>query len=132
MLAGRGTLSLTMIAALAVLGAAFDPAGYTARKSLLPDVSVASSVPLNTLNGVHEGVFAAGFVVGPLVAALGIATIGPIESFWITAAAFALSVVAVAGIRVVEAAEASRAAAGEADEAFWRDMDGDFGIPVKK
>ena len=37
---GAGVLTLGMILALAVLGATFDPAGYTARKSLIPDVAL--------------------------------------------------------------------------------------------
>ena len=110
-LAHEGTLTLATIAALAVLGAAFDPAGYTARKALIPDVARASRMPLDTLNGLHEGIFAAGFVVGPVVAAAGIATVGAVDSFWITTIAFLLAVAAVAGIRVEEAAAASRAEA---------------------
>ena len=51
-------LTLTWILALAVLGATFDPAGYTARKALLPDVSTASRYPLDRLNGLHEGISA--------------------------------------------------------------------------
>lgn len=119
LLADRGTLTLTTIAALAVLGAAFDPAGYTARKALLPDVARASQRSLDSLNGVHEGVFAAGFVIGPVVAAAGIATVGAIDSYWITAVAFALAIVAVWGIRVSEESAESRIAAGEEHEAFW-------------
>jgi MFS family permease len=119
LLASRGTLTLTMIAALAVLGAAFDPAGYTARKALLPDVARASRMSLDSLNGLHEGVFAAGFVVGPVVAAAGIASLGTIDSFWITAIAFLLAIAAVFAIRVPEEASSTRAEAGEEDEAFW-------------
>ena len=71
-----GVLTLGMILALAVLGATFDPAGYTARKSLIPDVAHAGRFYIDRINGVHEGVFAAGWVIGPALAALGISTIG--------------------------------------------------------
>jgi MFS family permease len=112
-------LTLGMIAALAVLGAAFDPAGYTARKALIPDVAHAGRFYVDRLNGVHEGVFAAGWVIGPAIAAVGISTIGAISSFWITAAAFVLAIVAVSAIRVTEAISESRAEAGEEQEPFW-------------
>jgi MFS family permease len=114
-----GALGLGMILALAVLGAAFDPAGYTARKSLIPDVAHAGRFYVDRINGVHEGVFAAGWVIGPAIAALGIGTIGAIASFWVTALAFVLAIVAVALIRVDEAIGESRAAAGEQHEPFW-------------
>ena len=114
-----GLLGLGMILALAVLGATFDPAGYTARKSLIPDVAHAARFPIERLNGIHEGVFAAGWVIGPAVAAVGISTIGAVGSFWVTALAFVLAIACVAGIRVTEEIVASRRSAGEEHEAFW-------------
>lgn len=116
---GAGILTLGMILALAVLGATFDPAGYTARKSLIPDVAHAGRFYIDRINGVHEGVFAAGWVIGPALAAIGISTIGVISSFWVTAAAFVLAIVAVSGIRVAEAIGASRHEAGDDEEPFW-------------
>ncbi len=112
-------LTEASIIAVAVLGAAFDPAGYTARKSLIPDVARAGRLDVERVNGIHEGVFAAGWVVGPALAAVGIATIGAIDSFWLTSAAFVAAVVAVAGIRVTEEIAQARAAAGEEHEPFW-------------
>ncbi len=114
-----GMLGLTTIFALAVLGAAFDPAGYTARKSLIPDVAHAGRYYVDRINGVHEGVFAAGWVIGPALAALGIAVIGAVDTFWVTAAAFVAAIVAVAGIRVTEAIGDARREAGEEHEPFW-------------
>ena len=114
-----GSLGLGMIMALAILGATFDPAGYTARKSLIPDVAAAARFQVDRLNGIHEGVFAAGWVIGPAVAALGISTVGPVESFWATAVAFILAICAVAAIRVTEASGESRREAGEEHEPFW-------------
>jgi MFS family permease len=64
-------------------------------------------------------VFAAGWVIGPALAALGISTIGVISTFWVTASAFVLAIVAVAGIRVTEAIGDSRHEAGDDDEPFW-------------
>ncbi len=117
--AHAGRLDLAVIVALAVLGAVFDPAGYTARKSLIPDVAATAGIGLDRLNGVHEGVFAAGWVVGPALAAVGIATVGTTSTFWATAAAFGLAVLAIAALRVTEAIAASREAAGEEHERFW-------------
>jgi MFS family permease len=114
-----GQLGLGMIAGLAVLGAVFDPAGYTARKALIPDVSLAGRFYVDRINGVHEGVFAAGWVIGPALAALGISTIGAIGTFWVTTVAFVLAIVAVAGIRVEEAGLIARHEAGEDHEPFW-------------
>ena len=82
LIANAGLLTLGAIVALAVLGATFDPAGYTARKSLIPDVAHAGRFYVDRINGVHEGVFAAGWVIGPALAAIGISTIGVISTFW--------------------------------------------------
>lgn len=117
--AGVGRLDLTTIAALAVLGATFDPAGYTARKALIPDVAHAGRFYVDRLNGVHEGIFAAGWVIGPALGALGIATVGAIATFWTTALAFLLAMVAVWFIRVQEEGARARHEAGEDDEPFW-------------
>jgi len=114
-----GVLTLGMILTLAVLGATFDPAGYTARKSLIPDVAHAGQFGIDRLNGIHEGVFAAGWVIGPALAAIGISTIGVVPTFWVTAAAFVLAIAAVAGIRVTEAIAGSRFEAGDEHEPFW-------------
>ncbi len=83
-----GLLGLAMILALTLLGAAFDPAGYTARKSLIPEVAAASGIGVDKVNGLHEGVFAAGWVVGPALGALGIAAVGPVTTMWFACAAF--------------------------------------------
>lgn len=114
-----GALSLGMILALTLLGATFDPAGYTARKTLIPDVAGAAGVHVDRVNGLHEGIFAAGWVIGPVVGALGISTIGVVATFWVTAVAFVLAVAAVAGVRVTEARLGSRVLAGDEQEPFW-------------
>ncbi len=113
------TLSLGIILALTLLGAVFDPAGYTARKTLIPDVSRAAALRVDRVNGLHEGIFAAGWVIGPVVAAAGISTIGVVSTFWVTAVVFVAAVAAVAAIRVTEESVGSRLAAGEVDEPFW-------------
>lgn len=93
-------LDLAAILVLTVLGAAFDPAGYTARKALIPDISRASGVGRDHVNGIHEGIFAAGWVVGPMLGAFAIATLGAVDAMWLAFVAFLLAAGTVAFLRV--------------------------------
>ena len=104
---GFGVLGYGAILSLTVLGAAFDPAGYTARKALIPHVSATSGVARDQVNGMHEGLFAGGWVVGPMVGALGIATIGSVASMWIAFAAFVVAAASVLAMRVPNRAAVS-------------------------
>lgn len=99
-----GRLDLTAILLLTVLGAAFDPAGYTARKAMIPDVARVSGVDRNQVNGVHEGIFAAGWVVGPMLAALAISTLGSVAAMWVAFGAFVLAAGTVLVMRVPDKA----------------------------
>lgn len=100
-----GLLELWVILMLTLVGAAFDPAGYTARKALIPDVARAARTGVAQLNGLHEGVFMAGWVLGPVLGAAAIATVGPVNAMWFGCAAFLLAAVAVAVLRVPNRAE---------------------------
>lgn len=100
-----GLLDYGAILALALLGAVFDPAGYTARKALIPQVAVGSRVTRDQVNSLHEGIFAGGWVIGPMVGAVGIATVGSVTTMWFAFAAFALAAAAVLGMRVVNRAD---------------------------
>jgi len=93
-------LSHTTILLLAVLGGVFDPAGYTARKTLLADVAKASDIELNRLNGIHEGFFGSGWIVGPAVGAFLISTVGAVNSFWVSAGLFIVAALAVVFLRI--------------------------------
>ena len=46
-------LTFVWVVLIAVLGAVFDPAGFTARKSLIPNAAAASSMSLETANSRH-------------------------------------------------------------------------------
>ncbi len=116
-------LTLPWIIALAMLGAVFDPAGYTARKALIPDVAAASGTSVTRLNGIHEGVFSVGWVIGPLVGSLLIATLGATSAFWVPCLLFILSAILVWFLRVGDAgqdAKAAREEAGEAHPSAWQ------------
>ena len=104
-------LTLAWIIALAVLGAVFDPAGYTARKALIPDVAQASGMSLNRLNGIHEGIFSIGWVIGPLAGALLISTFGAMSAFWLPCGAFVAAALLIGSLRVGDAGQAARSAA---------------------
>lgn len=114
-----GGLGLPVILALTLLGATFDPAGYTARKALIPDVAAASGVGVDQVNGVHEGLFAAGWVVGPMLGALAIATVGPVHTMWFALGAFAVAAVAVSALPVANRAPSHDPADGAAEQPFW-------------
>lgn len=107
-----GGLDFPAVLALAVLGATFDPAGSTARRSILPDAAEAAGRPVDTLNGIHEGIFAIGWTVGPVIGAALIATVGAEQSFWAPFALFLVAGGCVAAMRVEDAGQRARAEAG--------------------
>jgi MFS family permease len=102
---GLSNLSILLIA---VAGAVFDPAGYTARKTMLPDVATASDVDLDRLNGIHEGFMGVAWVFGPAIGAGLIASVGSINSFWVAAGLFIIAALAVALLRIGNAGKESR------------------------
>lgn len=93
-------LSNMTILLIAVIGGIFDPAGYTARKTLLVDVAKASKIDLNRLNGIHEGFMGIGWILGPAVGAILISTVGAVNSFWVSAALFIIAALAIVFVRV--------------------------------
>lgn len=93
-------LSSLSILVIAVIGAVFDPAGYTARKTLLADVAKASEIELDRLNGIHDGFMGISWILGPAVGAGLISTVGAINSFWVSAGLFVLAAIAILFLRV--------------------------------
>ncbi len=122
-------LGVGSLAALAVLGATFDPAGITARESMLPDAARASGLALERANGIHEATWGVAFLVGPGVAGLLIAIVGAVSTFWGTAACFGAAALLLAVVPIpgsgrpaVEAREAGFWGATRDGLAFlWRD-----------
>jgi MFS family permease len=90
-----GRLDLWVVAAAALLGAIFDPAGYTARKTLIEPTATASGVSLARANSLHEALFALGFALGPALGAALIGVIGTIMSFGVITVLFGIAAVAV-------------------------------------
>ena len=93
-------LSSSSILIIALIGAIFDPAGYTARKTLLADVAKASEIKLDRLNGIHEGFMGVSWVFGPAVGAGLISTVGAVNSFWVAGGLFIFAALAIAFLRV--------------------------------
>ena len=90
-----GRLDLWVVAAAALLGAIFDPAGYTARKTLIEPTAKASGVSLARANSLHEALFALGFALGPALGAALIGVIGTIMSFGVITVLFGIAASAV-------------------------------------
>jgi MFS family permease len=93
-------LSVPAVAALAALGAVFDPAGVTARESMLPDAALRAGLPLHRANGLHEAVWGVAFLVGPGVGGLLIGLVGATTTLWATAGGFLTAIALIAAARV--------------------------------
>lgn len=109
-------LGVGWLAALAVLGATFDPAGITAREAMLPDAARASGLAPERANGIHEATWGVAFLVGPGVAGLLIALVGAVSTFWGTAACFAAAALLLA---VVPVPGSGRPATEVRGAGFW-------------
>ncbi len=101
---------------VAALGAVFDPAGITARESMLKEAAEEAGLPLERANGIHEAAYGLAFLLGPGIGGLMIAGIGVTTSFWVTAAAFGLSALVVLVIRIPGA---GRPPAHARPRGFW-------------
>jgi MFS family permease len=109
-------LSSSSILIIAVIGAIFDPAGYTARKTLLADVAKASEIKLDRLNGIHEGFMGVSWVFGPAVGAGLISTVGAVNSFWVAGGLFTFAALTIAFLRVGNLGKDARDLAEEMGE----------------
>ena len=87
---GVHVVNVAVLAGLAALGALFDPAGMTARETMLPEAATRAGWTLDHANSVYEAVFNLSYIVGPGVGGLMIATLGGVNTMWVTAGAFVL------------------------------------------
>jgi H+ antiporter protein len=97
---GVDAVNVAVLAALAGLGAFFDPAGMTARETMLPEAAFRAGWTLDHANSVYEAVFNLSYIVGPGIGGLLIATLGGVDTMWVTAAAFVLSILSIALLKL--------------------------------
>ena len=93
-------LDLGWLVILAVVGAVFDPAGVTARETMLPAAAGRAGWPLERVNGLHEAIWGLAFILGPGVGGVLIAWVGAIDAMWVTTVGFVLSALFVSLLRV--------------------------------
>src|SRR4029078_12424724 len=110
---GVGVINVAVLASLAALGALFDPAGMTARETMLPEAATKAGWTLDHANSVYEAVFNLAYIVGPGVGGLMIATLGGVNTMWVTAGAFTLSIIAISTLRLEGAGTPNRNALPE-------------------
>jgi len=105
---GVQAINVAVLALLAAFGAAFDPAGMTARETMLPEAAGRAGWTLDHTNSVYEAVFNLAYIVGPGIGGLLIATLGGVNTMWVTTAAFALSILAIGVLRLEGAGRPDR------------------------
>jgi MFS family permease len=108
-------LTVPVLAGLAILGATLDPAGLTARETILPEAAAVARLPIDRANSIHEAVWGTAFLVGPGVGGVLIGAVGAVPTFWITAAGFAVSACLIFGVRLAQARQPT-----PAPEGVWR------------
>ena len=84
-------LNLTSLLIIAIVGAMFDPAGATARKSLIQAVAERDGLSLIKFNGTYEAAATIGTVLGPTGAALAISFVGINTTFYLIAIVFLMA-----------------------------------------
>ena len=87
---GADAINVAVLATLAAFGSLFDPAGMTARESMLPEAANRAGWTLDHANSVYEAVFNLAYIIGPGIGGLLIAAVGGINTMWVTAGAFCL------------------------------------------
>ncbi len=116
---GPQAINVATLALLAGLNALFDPAGITARESMLPEAAARAGWTLDRTNGVYEAMFNVAYIVGPGLGGMLIATIGGIDTMWVTAGLFVLSIVVVSLLRLEGAGPPT---VDERPEGVWSGM----------
>ena len=99
-LAATVGLGFGLLLLVAALGAVFDPAGLTARETMLPTAAHDAGLALERANGIHESAYSVAYLLGPAVGGVLIGVVGTTATFWATAAAFASSALLMALTRM--------------------------------
>ena len=110
-LAATVGLGFGLLLLVAALGAVFDPAGTTARETMLPAASRAAGLSLERANGIHETSYSVAFLVGPGLGGVLIGLVGTTATFWATAVAFAMSAALMAVTRMPASSRPARSSA---------------------
>jgi H+ antiporter protein len=97
---GVHSINVAVLACLAALGAFFDPAGITARETMLPEAAKQAGWTLDRANSVYEATFNLAYIVGPGIGGLLITTLGGVNTMWVTAGAFLLSILSITVLRL--------------------------------
>ncbi len=97
---GAAAINIAELAALAFCAAAFDPAGTTARQSMLPEAAARAGWSLDRTNSVYEAVLNLAYILGPGIGGLMIAAVGGIDTMWVTAGLFGVSFLAIGALRL--------------------------------
>lgn len=97
---GGDAVNVVVLAILAAAAAAFDPAGMTARESMLPEAAARAGWSLDRTNSGYEAILNLAYIVGPGIGGLMIAAVGGITTMWITAGTFAVSILAIGALRL--------------------------------
>jgi H+ antiporter protein len=100
LLFGADAINVAVLAVLAFFAAGFDPAGVTARQAMLPEAAARAGWSLDRTNSIYEAILNLAYIVGPGLGGLMIATVGGIDTMWITAGLFGLSFLAIAALRL--------------------------------
>lgn len=106
---GAGAVNVWTLSALAALGAFFDPAGMTARISMVPEAAERTGWTLDRANSLYQANFNLAYIVGPGVGGVLIAALGGVQTMWVSTALFAVAIGAAALIRLAGAGRPDRA-----------------------
>lgn len=106
---GAHAINVVELGALGFCAAAFDPAGTTARESMLPEAAARAGWSLDRANSFYEAILNLGFMVGPGIGGLMIAAVGGVNTMWVTAGCFGLSFLAIGALRLEGAGKPHRA-----------------------
>ncbi|MEB4210225.1 MFS transporter [Mycobacterium sp. 94-17] len=100
---GTDAINVAELAVLAFFSAAFDPAGTTARQSMLPEAATRAGWSLDRTNSVYEAILNVAYILGPGIGGLMIATVGGVDTMWITAGCFGSSFLTIGALRLTGA-----------------------------
>lgn len=109
-------LAFWQLLVLVFLGALLDAPGVTARQALLPDVAEMAGTRLERANAAYQAIQRSSILLGPPLAGLLIAVLGPANVLWVDAATFAISAALIA------LSTPSGRAAVRAANRYWHDL----------